>query len=241
MPTPFLSIVIPAHNEETRLPEALEKIFAFFETQSYSAEVVVVENGSQDRTLQIAQDYALRCPNLSVFHEDRRGKGLAVKRGMLEARGEYRFICDVDLSMPIEQVNRFLPPSLDQVDIAIGSREAPGAVRYNEPAYRHFIGRGFNTLVRLLALPGLQDTQCGFKCFRAAVAEEIFPLQTMGGMSFDVEVLFAARRRGYKILEVPIDWYFNADSRVRLWHDSSRMATDLLAIRRNALRGIYDR
>jgi hypothetical protein len=143
--------------------------------------------------------------------------------------------------MPIEQVNRFLPPSLDQVDIAIGSREAPGAVRYNEPAYRHFIGRGFNTLVRLLALPGLQDTQCGFKCFRAAVAEEIFPLQTMGGMSFDVEVLFAARRRGYKILEVPIDWYFNADSRVRLWHDSSRMATDLLAIRRNALRGIYDR
>lgn len=241
MPTPFLSIVIPAHNEESRLPEALGKIFAFFETQSYAAEVVVVENGSQDRTLQIAQDYAQRCPNLFVFHEDQRGKGLAVKRGMLEAHGEYRFICDADLSMPIEQVNRFLPPNLPQVDVAIGSREAPGAVRYNEPAYRHFIGRGFNTLVRLLALPGLQDTQCGFKCFRAAVAEEIFPLQTLGGMSFDVEVLFAARRRGYQILEVPIDWYFNADSRVRLWQDSSRMAADLFAIRRNALRGLYDR
>jgi glycosyltransferase involved in cell wall biosynthesis len=238
--TPLLSIVIPAHNEEQRLPTTLEQIDAFLKTQPYEAEVIVVENGSQDRTLELAQEYAAHMPNLVVIHEDARGKGLAVRRGVLDARGEYRFICDVDLSMPIEEVNRFIPPALNHFDIAIGSREAPGAVRYNEPAYRHFTGRVFNTLVRWIVLPGLQDTQCGFKCFSAEVSQKIFPLQTMGGWSFDVEVLFIARRMGYKIVEVPIPWYFNPLSRVQLFRDSIRMALDLLAIRRNALRGIYD-
>jgi hypothetical protein len=115
-----------------------------------------------------------------------------------------------------------------------------GAVRIGEPPYRHFIGRVFNAIVRLLALPGLQDTQCGFKCVRGDVAERIFPCQTLEGMSFDVEMLFIARRMGYHISEVPIDWYFDADSRVRLFQDSLRMFLDLIAIRRNAARGLYN-
>ncbi len=159
---------------------------------------------------------------------------------MLEARGEYRFICDADLSMPIEQVNRFLPPALTRPDVVIGSREAAGAIRYHEPIYRHLIGRIFNTLVRWAALPGLQDTQCGFKCFHQAAAEEVFCRQTFSGMSFDVEALFIARRLGYHIQEVPIDWYFDPDSRVRLVQDSLRMFVDLLTIRRNAAQGRYD-
>ncbi len=239
MTIPFLSIVIPAHNEEFRLPATLEKIHAFLQSQPYTAEVLVVENGSRDNTFQMAQKYARRMPELRVLQEQARGKGLAVRRGMLAASGEYRFICDADLSMPIEEINHFLPPALTAVDVVIGSREAPGAVRYNEPVYRHLVGRGFNLMVRLLALPRLQDSQAGFKCFRATVAEDVFRCQTLEGMSFDVEVLFIARLRRYHITEVPIHWYFNADSRVRLFEDSLRMGIDLLTIRWNALQGRY--
>lgn len=239
VPVPYLSIIFPAHNEETRLPPSLEAVSAFLQTQPYSSEILVVENGSADRTFATAQDYARRIPNLRVFQEAGRGKGLAVRRGMLEAKGEYRFFCDVDLSMPIEQVNRFIPPQLAAVDVAIGSREAKGAVRYNEPITRHLIGRFFNSVVRGLALPGLQDTQCGFKCFRADVAERVFPLQTIEGWSFDVEVLFIARQLGYRIVEVGIPWYFNSDSKVRVLRDSLQVFTDLIAIRRNAWKGMY--
>ena len=240
MSIPFLSIVIPAHNEEFRLPPSLQKIQSFLATQAYAAEVLIVENGSHDRTLEIAQEFARTAPLVRVLHEEARGKGLAVRRGMLEALGEYRFICDADLSMPIEQVNRFLPPALPHPEIVIGSREIAGSVRYHEPAYRHLIGRVFNALVRWAALPGLQDTQCGFKCFHRTAAEAIFPLQTLPGMSFDVEVLYIARRLGFNIQEVAIDWYFDPDSRVRLAQDSLRMFTDLMTIRRNAQQGLYD-
>ena len=237
---PFLSIIIPAHNEAQRLPPSLEKINSFLQQQAYSAEVIVVENGSSDGTLAIAQEFAREMPNLQVFHEEARGKGLAIKRGMMEAMGDYRFLCDADLSMPIEQVNRFLPPTLEPVDVAIGSREVPGAQRFNEPPYRHFIGRIFNAMVRWLLLPGLQDTQCGFKCFRDEVAEAVFPLQTLDGMSFDAEVLFIARKKGYQVVEVPIDWYHDPDSRVRLVQDSLRMGLDLLKIRWRDFKGGYD-
>lgn len=236
----FLSIVIPAHNEAQRLPGTLDKVLAFLRTQPYAAEVLVVENGSQDETWTIVQRYAQRSPLIRALREERRGKGLAVRHGMLAARGRFRFMADADLSMPIEELPRFLPPQLTDFDIAIASREAPGAVRYHEPPYRHLLGRGFNLMVRWLALPGLQDTQCGFKCFRAEVAEDVFRYQTLMGMSFDVEVLFIARRRGYRIVEVPIPWYFNPDSRVHLVQDSLRMAWDLLTIRWNAWRGRYD-
>jgi dolichyl-phosphate beta-glucosyltransferase len=238
--TPFLSIVIPAYNEEHRLPRTLEQIFAFLDEQSYTAEVLIVENGSTDRTLEVAQKFAKQRKHLHVYTEEKRGKGNAVRHGMLNARGEYRFLCDADLSMPIEEVNKFLPPELIDFDIAIGSREAPGAIRYDEPGYRHWGGRSINLLVRLLALPGLWDTQCGFKCFRADIAEDIFQCQTFDGISFDPEVLFIARLRGYKIVELPISWYYSDESRINLFHDTLAMIKDLLTIRRNARRGLYD-
>jgi dolichyl-phosphate beta-glucosyltransferase len=236
---PFLSIILPAYNEEKRLPGTLQKLKDFINIQPYVSEVLVVENGSQDKTLEIARQYVDGTGWLKVIHENQRGKGLAVRRGMLEACGEYRFFADVDFSMPVAEINRFIPPLLPQMEVSIASREAPGAVRYNEPTYRHIVGRIFNTLVRTLALPGLNDTQCGFKCFSKVVAEKVFRLQTLPGMSFDVEVLFIARRLGYRIIEVPIPWYFNSDSRVRLAGDSLRMGLDLVTIRRNDRRGDY--
>ena len=239
MTKPLLSIIIPAHNEASRLPPSLEKIDAFLKTQPYQAEVLVIENGSMDDTYAVAKAYEKQIPAMRVFQEKNRGKGLAVRRGMLEAAGEYRFLCDADLSMPIEQVSRFIPPVLEKADIAIGSREVPGSRRIDEPGYRHWIGRIFNAMVRWMLLPGLQDTQCGFKCFRGDVAEAIFPLQTLGGMSFDAEVLYIARRKGYQIQEVAIDWYFDPDSRVRLIQDSLLMAFDLLSIRMKANQGLY--
>lgn len=236
----FLSIIIPAYNEAHRLPNTLERVFAFLGEQTYPAEVLVVENGSRDSTLEIARSYAERHPNLQVLQEKGRGKGRAVQRGMLEAKGEYRFMCDADLSMPITEVNRFLPPLLNAFDVAIASREAPGAVRYNEPWYRHVVGRAFNTLIRTLVLPQLQDTQCGFKCFRGAIAERLFNRQTLNGWSFDVEILYIASLWDCRIVEVPIPWYFNADSHVRVVQDSIKMGMDILRIRANARQGMYD-
>jgi dolichyl-phosphate beta-glucosyltransferase len=236
----FLSIVIPAYNEANRLPATFDKLFSFIDAQSYPIEVLLVENGSSDRTLAVAQDYARVRPELRVLQSKARGKGLAVKLGMLEARGEYRFMCDADLSMPVDEINRFLPPSLQGYDIAIASREAPGAVRIDEPHYRHVVGRGFNLLIRALALPGLHDTQCGFKCFKARAAEDLFPYQTLPGWSFDVEILYIARKRGCRIVELPIHWYFNKESKVRVLKDSVQMGLDLLKIRRNDLRGRYE-
>lgn len=236
----FLSIIIPVYNEERRLPATLEQVFSFLQDQPYSAEVLVVENGSQDKTLAIATEFARAHPQLRVLQSKRKGKGIAVQQGMLAARGEYRFMCDADFSMPVSEINRFLPPVLTGADIAIASREAPGAVRYNEPHYRHMVGRMFNGLIRLIALPGLHDTQCGFKCFRAEAARELFGQQTISGWSFDVEVLFIARQRGYRIVELPIPWYFNPESKISVLRDAARMAVDLFAIRLNALRGMYN-
>lgn len=240
MAPPFLSIVIPAYNEERRLPYTLEQIFSFLKEQSYTAEVLVVENGSKDRTFEIATGFAKRYPNLSVFQENEKGKGNAVRRGMLAAQGEYRFMCDADLSMPVADIQKFLPPALKDVGVAIASREVEGAVRYNEPYLRHLTGRVFNNLIRMLVLPGLQDTQCGFKCFRAEIAEDVFRYLTLTGWSFDVEVLYIARQKGYSIREVPIHWYFNADTKISVIKDSWKMFLDLLTIRLNAKRGFYD-
>ena len=238
--TPFLSIIIPAYNEENRLPSTLEQVFRFLQDQTYTSEVIVVENGSSDKTFEVARDFAGRHGNLKVIHNEQRGKGGAVQRGVRAARGEYVFFCDADLSMPVEEIGKFLPPALTDFDIAIASREAPGAVRYNEPYYRHLTGRVFNALIRWMVLPKLQDTQCGFKCLRAEIARDIFRFQTLTGWAFDVELLYIAHRHGYRILEIPIDWYFNADSKIRIWRDAQRMFLDLLVIRRNTRRGLYD-
>lgn len=239
MPAPFLSIIIPAYNEENRLPVTLEQVLGFVKMQPYEAEVLVVENGSTDRTLELAQEFAREHPQICVIQEKEKGKGLAVRTGMLAARGRYRFMCDADFSMPVTEIPRFLPPALQNADVIIASREAPGAVRYREPVYRHIVGRVFNALIRLVALPDLHDTQCGFKCFRGEAAEVLFRCQTITGWSFDVEVLFLARKFGYRIVELPIPWYFNPNSKVSVLRDSLRMGIDLLRIRWNYLRGHY--
>lgn len=216
------------------------QVLSFLSQQSYQAEVLIVENGSHDRTAEIAQEFSQRHQNVRLFREPHPGKGLAVRRGMLEAIGEYRFICDADLSMPIQEVNRFIPPQLSDFDIAIGSREVPGAVRYNEPRYRHLIGRVFNMLVRLLTIPGIHDTQCGFKCFHAQTAQDLFRIQVLDGWTFDVEVLYIALRRGYSIVEVPIPWYYSPGSRIHLLRDTVTMFSDLFRIRRNWRQGLYE-
>jgi len=239
MTSPFLSIIIPAYNEERRLRHTLKQVFAFLEEEDYSAEVIVVENGSSDQTFGLAQKMTEEYANLRVLQNEKAGKGLAVQRGMLEAEGEYRIFCDADLSMPIEEVRRFIPPNLNS-DIVIGSREVKGAIRYDEPGYRHFTGRVFNLLIRLLALPKLNDTQCGFKGFRAEIAEDIFQYQSIDGWAFDVEILFIARMRAYKIIELPIPWYYKDESKINVFRDSFRMFLDIIQIRKNARQGLYD-
>lgn len=239
MTNPFLSIIIPAHNEERRLPQTLEQVVAFVKKQSYSCEVLVVENGSRDDTLKIAQEFAARYPFIHAIHEEQPGKGRAIRKGMLAATGQYRFFADADFSMPVDQISRFVPPAVD-APIVIASREGPGAVRYNEPAYRHFTGRIFNAIIRLLVLHDLDDTQCGFKMFRAEAANDLFPRQTLMGWSFDVELLYIAHRRGYTIREIGVPWYFNPESKINVLRDSWRMFTDLIQIRSNGRRGLYD-
>jgi dolichyl-phosphate beta-glucosyltransferase len=236
---PHLSIVIPAHNEEQRLPPSLDKIDAFLKTQPYEGEVIVVENGSTDRTVEVAEEFARTHPYVRVVEAAVRGKGLAVKVGMLAARGEYRFICDADLSMPIEEVARFLPPVSDGYDISIATREGKGARRVDEPAYRHLMGRINNWIIKLTAVRGFEDTQCGFKMFSRAAADDLFGVQQMTGIGFDVELLFIARKRGYRIREVPITWYFDSDSRIRLFSDSLRILLEIWEIRRNWYWGVY--
>ncbi len=237
--TPYLSIIIPAYNEEARLAETLAEIAAFLATQPYTAEVLVVENGSRDRTLAIAREFAARHPGFRALHRPQPGKGGAVRAGMLVARGQYRFMCDADRSMPIRELPRFLPPHYD-APIVIGSREAHGARRFNEPQFRHLGGRAINLMIRLLALPGLQDTQCGYKLFRADAAQTLFCRQTLTGWSFDVEILYLARQRGLAIAELPIPWEFAELSHVRPVRDALRLVRDLLTLRLNALRGRYD-
>jgi len=236
---PFLSIVIPAHNEQHRLPGTLEQIFHFLAQQHFTYEVIVVENGSTDRTYEVARDFASRHENMTVLQSEK-GKGAAVRHGILAANGDYRFMCDADLSMPVEEILKFIPPALQDFDIAIASREAKGAVRYNEPSYRHWGGRGINFLIQTLILPGLNDTQCGFKCFRAEVAEDIYQRQTLDGWSFDIELLFIARRHGYRIVEIPIHWYHFSDSKVSALRDAMRMISDIFRIHANARKGLYD-
>ena len=237
----YLSIIIPAHNEAKRLPTTLASINDYMCEQPYSFEIIVVENGSEDHTAEVVEQHASNNDQVHLISVPERGKGIAVRTGMLAANGEYRFMCDADLSMPISQIARFLPPELSNYDIAIGSREIEGSMRLNEPIFTHVRGRIFSNLVKLIVLPGFEDTQCGFKCFHARAAIDLFTNQQLDGMSFDVEVLYIARKRGYKIMEVPVDWYFHSETRVRMVKDSLRMLTDVLVLRRNWKSGKYDR
>ena len=208
--------------------------------QSYPVEVIVVNNNSRDATPQIAQDFSATHPYARVLHQPRQGKGAAVQMGMLNGAGDYLFICDADLSMPVEEINKFMPPAVDAYDVAIASREVAGARRVDEPQYRHLMGRVFNLIVRVLAIPGIQDTQCGFKVFRREVARDVFALQTIDGWGFDVEVLFIALKHGYTMIEVPITWYYRPQSRISPLKDSINMVLEVLKVRRNGWRGKYD-
>lgn len=240
---PLLSIVIPAYNEggPDRLPHSLPDIVGFVNAQDFPVEVIIVNNNSTDNTLEVAEAAAAQYPFIRTITEPVQGKGAAVRNGMMQAEGDYLFICDADLSMPIDEMLKFLPPQLQGYDIAIASREAPGSRRVGEPEMRHIMGRVFNFIVRLVAVRGLQDTQCGFKCFRREVARELFPLQTIDGWAFDVELLFIAQQRGYKIVEVPITWIYKDHSKVKPLRDSINMFVETLRIRRNGWRGVYDR
>ena len=227
----FLSIIIPAYNEESRIGATVEQVIGFLTSRPYTWEVLVADDGSTDATGRLVADLAAVQPNLRLISLCHRGKGWAVKNAMLAARGQYRLLCDADLSVPIELVEHFLPPEVVDVDIAIGSRETVGARRIGEPFRRHIMGRIYNTLVRMLAVPGLTDTQCGFKCFLGEIVPELFQRQTMDGFAFDVEVLFLASKGGMTLREIPVDWYFRERSKVRTFRDSWSMTLDLLKIR----------
>lgn len=238
---PRLSLVIPAYNEEQRLGESLRQVAAFVAAQDYATEVIVVNNNSTDATPQIAAQFAAEHSYARVIDEPERGKGAAVRTGIMAAAGEFLFACDADFSMPVTEISKFLPPACRNYDVAIASREAPGAQRIDEPHYRHLMGRVFNLIVQLIAVPGIHDTQCGFKCFHYEAARAIFPLQTITGWGFDVEILFIARRLGYRLVEVPIIWYYRPQSRISPLRDSFRMLLEVLRVRLNGWRGLYGR
>ena len=231
MTQPFLSVVIPAYNEESRIRATLEQVHAYLSAQDYGWEIVVADDGSTDRTAHIVCAFAVEHEGVRHLPLEHRGKGWAVQQGMLAATGEFRFLSDADLSMPVEQVGRFLPPNLKNADVAVGSREMPGSRRYGEPGHRHLMGRVFNLLIQALALPGIRDTQCGFKCFRSESTRVLFEKQTLAGFAFDVEVLYMARKSRLSITEVAIDWYFREGSKVRPVQDTLNMVWDVLKIR----------
>ncbi len=230
MSQPYLSVIIPAYNEEHRIAGTLDQVIAYLDTREYSWEVVVADDGSIDATATIVNRAAAEHPNVRLLSLPHRGKGWAVKNGMLAAAGDYRLLCDADLSVSIQQVERMLPPLTRDADIVAGSREAEGAARYGEPSRRHLMGRVYNLLVRRLTAAGLSDTQCGFKCFKRGPATGLFEQQTIDGFAFDVEVLYLARKQGLSIEETGVDWHYRDQSKVRPVLDSLAMGRDLLKI-----------
>jgi dolichyl-phosphate beta-glucosyltransferase len=234
---PALSVVIPAYNEALRLPASLVRVKEHLVRLGVDHEIVVVDDGSTDATSAVARAAGEGVRVLR--HEPNRGKGYAVRRGMLAATGARRLLTDADLSTPIEELAK-LEAALDGgCDVAIGSRAIAGArIEVHQPAYREVMGRLFNRLVRLLLLPGLHDTQCGFKLFSARAAEAAFADAALDGFSFDVEALYLARQRGLRIAEVPVTWRNDAATRVGLGGGAAAFV-DLLRIRLRAWRGAY--
>jgi dolichyl-phosphate beta-glucosyltransferase len=232
LPDPFLSVIVPVLNEETCIVSFIERMRAELARLVPSWEIVVVDDGSTDRTRQIVDERAREDPRIRLLHMDHRGKGAAVKRGLLEARGTWRFMADADLAMPPDNLSRFLDAARGQPppDLAIGSREAPGARRVDEPWPRHAIGRMFNWFVRCLAVPGIHDTQCGFKLLHADAVRRVVPHLTVDGFAFDVEMLLLARRAGLTVREVGITWFARGDSRVSLGRGAAAFV-DILKIR----------
>lgn len=228
-----LSIVIPAYNEAQRLPTSLKRVFTWLDEVGANAEVLVVDDGSQDATLQVARDLAGAEPRLRVFGLQRnRGKGAAVRRGVEEAQRDWVLFSDADLSTPIEEVLRLAAAIEAGHEVAIGSRDVvDSAIERHQPWYREAMGRTFNRIVQTLAMPGIRDTQCGFKLFSATAAKRSFSRMTIEGFAFDVEVLFIARRLGYPIAEVGVRWINDERTTVDPLRDSAKMLFDVARIR----------
>lgn len=248
----YLSIVIPSYNEEKNINNgSLKKVADYFTSQSYDWEVLVVDDGSTDGSTKLIEQSDAAYPNFRLIKNPHKGKAYTVRTGVMAAKGQYVLFTDMDQATPPEEIEKLLP-FLDRrgYDIAIGSREIMGAKREDEPFHRHVMGKGFNFIVQLIAISNIHDTQCGFKLFRTEVARDLFnrlqvyrndsrevkgPLVT----AFDVELLFLAKKRGYKIAEVPVFWHHVKSERVNPVLDSYRMFMDVLKIRLNDMRGHY--
>ncbi len=249
---PYLSLVIPAYNEGLRLGTSLSTVVDYLQAQPYHWELLIVDDGSSDETLTLANTFASAHPDLpiTVIANPHRGKAYTVRTGIRQAHGIIVGFTDADLATPINTLDIVLDRFAERADVVIGSRESAGAIRHDEPFYRHLMGRVFNGLVQIVALPGIQDTQCGFKFFRQPVAQAIFTAtrlydedttapQGAAVTGFDVELLYLARRHGYQIVEVPIIWQYVAESKVNPLRDTLRNLRDLLQVRLNSLRGYY--
>ena len=245
------SIIIPAFNESDKIVPTLTQVMTFMRNFSDSFEVIVVDDGSADNTVELVENCSQEHPEIKLIKNPHKGKGPTVWTGMSKAEGRYIYMADADLSTPIEELKLLFNWLMEHdFDIVIASREGIGANRVNEPYYRHFMGRMFNYVVQALALPGIKDSQCGFKLFRKKVAKDIFKrLAIYGGESkelkkgymgaFDVEVLFLARKLGYKVKEVSVTWTYVKTTRLNPLGDSIRMVFDVLKVRINDFRGLY--
>ncbi len=235
----YLSVVIPAYNEEKRLPETLKKVREFLEHQNHTYEVIVVDDGSKDKTHDIVASLIKDWENFKIVsYTPNRGKGFAVKTGMLAARGEWRLLMDADNSTDLSQVEKLLKYK-DDFEIVIGSRYLnKDSIKVKQPLMRRMVSRFGNFLIRVLLGIKMADTQCGFKMFSAASTEKIFPLQTIDRWGFDMEILAIAIKKGYKIKEVAVDWYDAEGSQVKksaAW----KTLRELLSIKKNMILGRY--
>jgi len=236
-----LSVVLPALNEQARLPYTLSEIERYICQERIDAEVIVVDNGSDDATSVVVQQAASRFPRLRLLRTDRRGKGLAVRTGVLAALGDVVIFADADLSWSVEDLSRFMSlVDPKNAPVVIGSREGIGSRRVDEPWYRHVMGRVFNRVVQTLVVPDIEDSQCGFKAFDHAAANAIFRRQSINGFGFDVEVLYLARWLGYPVQVVPLRWEHKQNSRVAPVRDTLMMLRDVLRVRQRAWRGGYE-
>jgi dolichyl-phosphate beta-glucosyltransferase len=241
--SPWLSVVIPAYNEQKRLPGTLKDVLQYLAGRDYSSEVLVVDDGSQDATPAVVLNWnAPPVPLRLVQHPDRRnrGKGAAVTRGMLEARGDRRLFMDADNSTTCDHLAAFLPHLEQGHDIVIGSRDlADSVIPIRQPWYKMIAGDAGNLFIRAAAVPGIRDTQAGFKLFTARAVKDIFPRLTLDRWGFDVEILAVARRLGYRVKELPITWRNDPESKVRLSSYFDVLA-EVLRVRRNLRSGVYD-
>jgi glycosyltransferase involved in cell wall biosynthesis len=240
--SPELSVVIPAYNEERRLPRSLPRVFDYLASRNLDGEVIVVDDGSADATAKVVQLFSTRHPGLRLISNERnRGKGFSVRAGVLAARGRFVLLTDADLSAPIEEADKLLD-ALRDFDVAIGSRALDRSlIMHHQPWWRELAGIAFNKTVKLLSGLPFEDTQCGFKAFRREPTRIVFEQQRIERYGFDPEILFLARRHGLRIVEIPVRWAHDPDSRVRVLRDGLRMLADLVRVRINALAGRYPR